>query len=367
MRFRISYGIAFGLLAALILVTGILFWRGLFQPGIRPRTLAETPAARLTAVRGDVMLTRGGAAPQAVESGTKVFSGDLLTTGDGSAATVSFFDGARAAIDANSSVRIETAAIDAANPRAQNVRVALLSGRVWSRILKLLDARSSYEVEVNGVVSGVRGTAFLVGVRGRVAAIDVFNETIRVSGKTSGAIAEGFGARIDTDRPPESIDKVLAPTPDATRNDSWVQQQLDLDALFARHAIDVRYGLGVEDPVAEYKLVQVEADSGVLMDPGAPHSDFQRVDVVSPNQQDVLRPDGSVALRAFAVFQRQNGEERVDVTDKATWQISHPDRAVVEKGVVRLVAADGASVVVVARWNDGTHQHSGALTLTIAQ
>lgn len=404
MQYRISYATAFGILGAIIFVIAVFFWVGVFRPS--PRQLTETPRAVVTEARGSVTVTRGGVETD-VTSGAAVAAGDVLTTGEASAVVITFFDSARAALDANSSVRIDEALIDAAAPHRQNVSLTLVGGRVWSRILKLLDAQSSYGVGYNGVVSGVRGTAFSVTARGATAVIDVFDGTIGVSGKTSGNVPEGFSAAIDTARPPTSVDEVLYPTPDAARNDSWVQEQLDDDAVFSENAIDVRGGLGVEDPVAEYKEVQKDADSGVLRDPGAAHSGYQGLTLLSPSQQYVVSADAPLRLQAFARILGENGEDTRDVTERATWFVSHPERASVESGVVTLVSAaatdvtvttevtllingkpvDGGAdagdansapqnavpgvseetVEVVARWHDGTHEHSAAVTVLLAQ
>lgn len=400
MRFRISYGIAFGIFGLLILASALWFWRGAFGP-VRPE-LAGTPQAVVSEVRGEATLTRAGV-EQPVVSGIVVQAGDDIATGEAATVAIHFFDSTRTALDANSRLQIGEARIAADAPARQNVRVVLLSGRVWSRILKLLDGQSTYGVEVNGVVSGVRGTAYAVTARGRTALVDVYDGAVGVSGKTAGSIPEGFSAAIDTAFPPTNVDEVLVPTPDSSQNDSWIQEQLDDDALFAQNVIPVRAALGVKDAVGEYKEVQRDADSGVLIDPGVEHSDFQRVEVVSPQQVFVVRPGQPVALRAFGVFERPNGTERRDVTDAASWQVSHPDRARVDRGVVTVAApdhvaaamaietsvtltiggtalplADGSpltanaapgvaenAVVVVARWHDGTHAHSAAVTLLL--
>lgn len=369
MQFRISYGIAFGIIGVLIIFTTLALWLGAFRP--ESRKLTATPRAVITEVRGTVKLTRGGSSGD-VRSGDEVLADDVLTTGEASVVTMTFFGSARAAIDANSSVRIDEAFIDSAKPRRQNIRLALLSGRVWSRVLALLDAESSYGVEYNGVVSGVRGTAFAITARGTSAVIDVFGGTIGVSGKTSGRISRGFSATIDIARPPATVDEALVSTPDATINDSWVQEQLDDDALFSHEVIDMRSALGVEDAITEYTAVQKEADSGVLRNPGVEDSDYDRLTVQSASQKYVLSADAPVQLQAIAHFLRPNGEQTRDVTILADWYVSHPERAAVKNGLVTLApeAAGGVgdgTVQIVVRWHDGTHAHSAAVTLLLSR
>ncbi|MEK7073190.1 MAG: FecR family protein [Patescibacteria group bacterium] len=383
MQFRISYGIVFSIFGMMIIAAALALWFGMFRAA--PQELAETPHAVITEVRGNVEITRAGTVKE-VTSGMEVLSGDVLTTAEASAAAVTFFESSRVALDANSSLRIDEAMIDAAAPQRQNVILTLTSGRVWSRILKLLDAESSYGVAYNGVVSGVRGTAFVVTGKDMTAVIDVFDGIIGVSGKTFGNISEGFSATINTAQPPATVNEVLSPMSDVIRNDSWIQEQLDDDAVFSKHVIDIRNALGVVDAVAEYREVQKAADSGVLRDPGVDYSDYERLTVLSPSQQYVLFAATPLQLQALAHFTRTKGEETRDVTKLATWTVSHPDRATVQNGVVTLVpfvsgmtsndansaplnvtpgVADN-TVEIVARWHDGTHEHSAAVTVLLA-
>ncbi len=168
------------------------------------------------------------------------------------------------------------------------------------------------------------------------------------------------------------MDEALVPTPDATVNDSWVQEQFDDDALFSYEAMNMRNALGVEDAIAEYDAVRKEADFGVLQEPGVEYSDYDRLTVQSASQNYVLSADAPLQLQAIAHFLRLKGEETRDVTVLADWYVSHPDRAAVKNGLVTLTpeAAPGVindTVVAVARWYDGTHFHSAAVTLLLAR
>lgn len=392
-RFRVSYGIAFLVLGILTIGVGLAFWSGAFRA--RPAmTSLPTPTATLVTAIGDVRVERGGEERE-VENGFTLAAGDVVRTGEASAASIVFFWSARAELDAGSELRIVAAAADAADPAKQDIRLALIRGRVWSRVLKLLDPESRYGVEYNNVVATVRGTAYAVTGRGTQATVDVFDGLVGVdTGALSAPVPEGFTAIVDTTgtTPPRVI-----PTPDETVNETWIQRMLDEDAAFGRNVMDQRTFLGA-DAVAESAALQQDADSGVLRDPGVEHSGFLRVDIVSPEQRAELGADTPLALRAYAVFVTPNGEIRREVTDQAAWQVSRPDLASVDRGVVRLLAqqalygtqvvteatlflngkplavGSGTSglasepvrqeVVVVARWHDGTHSHSGSIVLS---
>ncbi len=394
MRIRVSYGIAFSVLGLITIGTGLVFWFVSFRPESRLEAL-PTPAATLVSAIGDVRVERDGAERE-VGNGEELREGDVVRTGEASAASVAFFWSARAELDAGTEVRIATATADADDPRRQDVRLTLLRGRVWSRVLKLLDPESRYGVEYNDVVATVRGTAFAVTGRGTLATVDVFDGLVGVdTGALTADVPAGFTALVDTTgaTPPRVV-----PTPDETVNQTWIQRQLDEDAAFGAGVMDARGMLGAA-AVEESRALQQEADSGVLRDPGVEHSNFLRVDVVSPTQRLTLEPGRPLALQAFAVFVTPNGLVSRDVTAEATWQVSRPDLVSIEAGTVHLLAQQalyakdgvqtevtlftngkqlalatgtpktlgqepGHEIVVVARWHDGTHSHSGSVTLT---
>lgn len=394
MRMRVSYGIAFSVLGLITIGTGLVFWFVSFRPEPRLEAL-PTPAATLVSAIGDVRVQRGGEERE-VGNGTQLHAGDVVRTGEASAASIVFFWSARAELDADTELRIAAASTDPDDPRRQDVRLTLLHGRVWSRVLKLLDPESRYGVEYNDVVATVRGTAFAVTGRGTLATVDVFDGLVGVdTGALRADVPAGFTALVDTTgtTPPRVV-----PTPDETVNQTWIQRMLDEDAAFGAGVMDARTMLGAA-AVEESRKLRQQADSGVLQDPGVEHSDFLRVDVVSPTQRLTLESGRPLALQAFAVFVTPNGLVSRDVTAEATWQVSRPDLVNVDAGTVHLLARQalyakdtvptevplftngkqlalatgtpetlgqeaGQEVIVVARWHDGTHSHSGTIVLT---
>jgi hypothetical protein len=88
--------------------------------------------------------------------------GDHVKTGAESGASIDFFDGATARLDAETEVVVRDLAVDEENAARQRVSIEVLAGRIWSRILKFLDKESSYSAQMSDVVATVRGTAFVM-------------------------------------------------------------------------------------------------------------------------------------------------------------------------------------------------------------
>lgn len=91
-------------------------------------------------------------------TGVVLTPGTVIRTGDGGRAVIVFFGQAESRLDANAEITVAEA-VTASNGET-NVRLELGTGRVWSRVLRLFDLGSSFEVKTSSVVATVRGTAF---------------------------------------------------------------------------------------------------------------------------------------------------------------------------------------------------------------
>lgn len=122
-----------------------------------------SPVATVSVDSGEVWIQKNGSGDW-LPAGTdvSVASGDRVKTGAKSRAHLDFFSGSAARLDENTEVLVREAAIDEADGANQKVDLELITGRLWSRILKFLDQDSSYSVETSDVVATVRGTAFVI-------------------------------------------------------------------------------------------------------------------------------------------------------------------------------------------------------------
>ncbi len=85
---------------------------------------------------------------------------DEVRTGNMGRATISFFDDAETTLREASHIRIAEAIPTGSDDGSLTATIQLLSGRVWSRVLQLVDLDSAFSVETNDVVATVRGTSF---------------------------------------------------------------------------------------------------------------------------------------------------------------------------------------------------------------
>jgi hypothetical protein len=89
-----------------------------------------------------------------------VASGDALRTGAGSSAEIAWDDRGVTRLDANTQMTIENAPADPGSVLQTQIALRLDAGRMWSRLLKLMDVDSSFAVKTDTTVATVRGTIF---------------------------------------------------------------------------------------------------------------------------------------------------------------------------------------------------------------
>ncbi|MDM4766528.1 FecR domain-containing protein [Pelomonas sp. SE-A7] len=119
----------------------------------------EASFAQTLFVRGDVQLLRAGQAPQPLQVGTELRSGDLLRSGEQSSATLRFADGSRLLLSPQSELTLEQLMV-MGRSGLHDTRLLLQRGGADSKVQP--QGRPSYELRTPGINLGVRGTEFRV-------------------------------------------------------------------------------------------------------------------------------------------------------------------------------------------------------------
>jgi hypothetical protein len=118
----------------------------------------------LSIAEGDVFVMKAGAdewMEGAVEMSLEV--GDMLKTGDDSGAEITFFDGSTMELEAGTQIEITSLDISA-DTGATTITLMQTIGTTISRVTKLLDPASRYEVETPTGVVAVRGSGVEIRV-----------------------------------------------------------------------------------------------------------------------------------------------------------------------------------------------------------
>lgn len=159
----------------LLVVGSVAGYFGYKAIGKRVKELIPPQPTTLTIDKGTVTGKSGS-----MVSGAILNDGDLIKTGEASAATIVLPNGSETRLDENTSLTI-TATGDSVS-LFQNL------GRSWSRVVKLSGAKESFEIETPTAVATVRGTAFATTVLGEDSTIDTDEGQVEVAAieKTGG-------------------------------------------------------------------------------------------------------------------------------------------------------------------------------------
>jgi hypothetical protein len=189
-------------------------------------------------------------------------------------------------------------------------------------------------------------------------------------------LSEGFSLSVNTNNPVPDIRTAIHPTPDDVRNDAFVHRQLEADQSFAERAAAIRLQAGIRENI---EGIGLEVGVFTLDQPGVEHSNFYAVLIERAGEgagaaapgiltiPNTVTSGGEMQMRALALFRDASGETSRDVSTEATWQLSDPSLGVLSPtGLFRAHPGAVGTVDIVARWNDGTHEHSGTFTITVS-
>ncbi|MCK9361541.1 FecR family protein [Patescibacteria group bacterium] len=153
-----------------------------------------------------------------------VLPGDRVRTGAEGEARIIWGDRGYTRIDPNSEIVIEETPLDGTLTPGASISVRVESGRVWSRMLKLLDLDSSMEVKTSDVVATVRGTTFGIVKEGEseIAVAESVVEVASADGRMSTLVRDNQWGRFGSGA-------VMREMRDLRADDLWAQGNMRKD------------------------------------------------------------------------------------------------------------------------------------------
>ena len=117
----------------------------------------------LSITKGNVLVMKAGTGSWTeAQVGMSLEVGDIIKTGDDSNAQITFFDGST--IELQAGTEIEIVSLDISDTGSTTITLEQTLGTTISRVTKLLDPASRYEVETPTGVAAVRGSSMIVRV-----------------------------------------------------------------------------------------------------------------------------------------------------------------------------------------------------------
>jgi hypothetical protein len=180
--------------------------------------VSAAPHATLNKASGQVSLQRAGTSTWvSVRAGTSLQLGDRIRTGPESSAVIIFFEGSVTELQADTEIRIDEMRHEAGST---TVKIREEIGTTSSRVEKLIDAKSRYEVEtpagsalVRGSVMGVivqnDGTTIVDAIQGQCWAVAQGKEVLLTEGTRSiirkGSAPSGAASPSAAVNPPANV------------------------------------------------------------------------------------------------------------------------------------------------------------------
>jgi len=131
-----------------------------------PLPSSPTPSelTMLSISEGEVFIMKSGTESWATgEVGMTLEPGDTIKAGDNSRAVITFFEGSTIELEADTEISVVELSI-AIDTGSTTIKLGQEIGRTVSRVEKLLDSTSSYEVETPAAVAVVRGSTMYLDV-----------------------------------------------------------------------------------------------------------------------------------------------------------------------------------------------------------
>lgn len=216
--------VIFGTLALVVLFCafGVWFWS---LGAVSPEAM---PPIRIEGVTGSVEIKKAGTDTyQALSTSQQVAPGDSIRSGEESRAEIHWGDRGITRIEPKTEIVVEAMPEQDAVTKS-SIKLHLLSGKIWSRVVKLLDVQSSVQVRTDTVVATVRGTAFGVAEASGGLESAVTESVVQIEGETgknATLVREGRWGRFAADGAPEIVR-------DLTNQDEWPKANAEKDRQF---------------------------------------------------------------------------------------------------------------------------------------
>src|SRR4030043_403481 len=123
----------------------------------------DPPLTILSMTEGNILVMKAGT-DNWIETqvGMSLKVGDTIKSGSNSSAEITFFDGSTIELDADT--QVEVASLNVTGTGSKTIGLKQTIGTTISRVTKLVDSSSSYEIETPACVAAVRGSVMIVDV-----------------------------------------------------------------------------------------------------------------------------------------------------------------------------------------------------------
>jgi len=209
--------------------------------------------AKLTAASGDVSVNG-----RAASLGTDLRENDVVKTGPGSSAEITFFGSSVVRLDENTEVRISDLI---ESKESRTIKLDQPAGNTWNRVL-LASGINTYEIATPTSVASVRGTAFYVRIVEGAVDVGVTEGIVNLKSIKDGAVV----TEADIDRDKAGVvrtDALETIDVQALVRDAWVTQNEQKDGTLREEVKDKirsKYGNLIGIAKSQYGVTDTQVE-----------------------------------------------------------------------------------------------------------
>ncbi len=109
---------------------------------------------------GSVQITHSNNQTEKVVAQSAVDVGDRILVSDDGGADIVWFDGSITRLAAGTDIKILQASYDADNINKTKIGLWAERGKIWARVINLIDGESEFSIKSTSAIAGIRGTTF---------------------------------------------------------------------------------------------------------------------------------------------------------------------------------------------------------------
>lgn len=166
--------------------------------------------------------------------------GDVILTKDKSFVTINFLDDSLSRLGENTELKIQTLYAEPFNPVVTQVALFLKQGRIWTRVVNLIDKQSDFTVATKEAEAKVtKKAAFDLSVKQDEVKLAVFDNVVELVSpdhpdKSPTAVVAGFEVAVS----PDTDLQVAVLSDDDVSSSLWVSSNLTRDRAYREKLID---------------------------------------------------------------------------------------------------------------------------------
>jgi len=166
----------------------IAFFTALF--GLAPALAAPAKTAQVSLLEGRAHRSRAAGGRSELRTGAPLVQGDTIETQDASRLEVRFSDGSVLRLGPRAKLQLTQAHFG--GPARRRLSARLFFGKLWAKVISVVQGEQKFQVETENAVAGVRGTTFRVDANeDKSVLVRVYDGSVAVGKGASAAVQPG--------------------------------------------------------------------------------------------------------------------------------------------------------------------------------